>query len=266
MTGARKIVVVAGGGPVGMEAALRLTERGHKAILFERSGCLGGVFRAAAAVYPPNRDYLDWLERSIRASGVDLRLGVQATPESVRSIGPDLVIVATGGAPADSDIPGMDRPNVVLARDLPPDADPAGFGRAAVIVGAGMAGLQTAQWLVGPGRAIAVVDAAPKPGAGLPIVRRARVLHELKDSGVAILSGARLIDIGAHAATCETAGGQVCDLPADHVIMALPDQPDPAVAERFRAAGYRVLTAGDCEGPRFLEETIRDVAALVDGI
>jgi len=97
----KKKVVVVGGGPAGMEAARVAKLRGHEVILFEKEDRLGGQVNLAAV--PPSRAEMAgitrWLELQCRKLGVDIRLGVEATPEMVLAERPDAVVVATGGRP-----------------------------------------------------------------------------------------------------------------------------------------------------------------------
>ena len=240
----RKRVIVVGGGPVGLEAALRLATRGHEAVLFEKSDHLGGAFRAAAKVYEPNRYYLDWLEREITASRVDLRLGVEATPDILTSLDPEAVIIATGGFHYEPPIPDAE----TFLADLPACFNAA--GNSFVIDGGGMIGLELAQFLRARGAQVTVIDPAPKLGAGLPIVRRARMLAELRETGVALHAGTREF----------SSAGPLT------VIIAKEPRPDTSLAESLGAAGFDVVTAGDCCGLNTLEESIRAMWDAVDKI
>jgi 2,4-dienoyl-CoA reductase-like NADH-dependent reductase (Old Yellow Enzyme family) len=95
----RKRVVVAGGGPAGLEAAWVAAARGHDVVLLERSHELGGKIRLAAML--PGREemanHAGWRAEECARRGVEIRLGVEATPEAVLALGPDAVVVATGG-------------------------------------------------------------------------------------------------------------------------------------------------------------------------
>ena len=94
-------VVVAGGGPAGLEAARVAAEAGHSVVLFERESVVGGQLRQAAA--GPTReellDFVFYLERELDRLGVDVRLGAAATAADVVAEEPDLVVCATGATP-----------------------------------------------------------------------------------------------------------------------------------------------------------------------
>jgi 2,4-dienoyl-CoA reductase-like NADH-dependent reductase (Old Yellow Enzyme family)/NADPH-dependent 2,4-dienoyl-CoA reductase/sulfur reductase-like enzyme len=110
--------VVVGGGPGGMEAALRLDAQGHRVTLLERTERLGGTLQIAALPYEPNEHLLDWLRRQIAASNVDVRLNTPATAQVVAALGPDSVLVATGAKRQMPPIPGADRRNVYSGDDM----------------------------------------------------------------------------------------------------------------------------------------------------
>jgi dimethylglycine catabolism A len=107
---ARKCVVVAGGGPGGLEAARVAAERGHRVVLFETSDRVGGQINIASKA--TWREALSgiprWLDQQVRKLGVDVRLGAEATKERVLAEKPDYVVVATGGVPAIGRFKGLD--------------------------------------------------------------------------------------------------------------------------------------------------------------
>ncbi|MEX2647974.1 MAG: NADH:flavin oxidoreductase [Alphaproteobacteria bacterium] len=98
---ARRKVVVAGGGPGGLEAARVAAARGHRVVLYETAERVGGQINLAAkASWRENlTGIVRWLESQVRKQGVDLRLETSATPEAIEAEGPNVVIVATGGRP-----------------------------------------------------------------------------------------------------------------------------------------------------------------------
>jgi 2,4-dienoyl-CoA reductase-like NADH-dependent reductase (Old Yellow Enzyme family) len=105
--GASRRIVVAGGGPAGLEVARVAAERGHRVIVFQATAELGGHLVLEAAV--PGRHELrgiaDYYRRELGRLGVDVRLGTEATPETIQAERPDAVVVAAGSRAALPDVP-----------------------------------------------------------------------------------------------------------------------------------------------------------------
>jgi len=299
---APKRYVVVGSGPGGMEAALRLDAQGHRVTLLERAGRLGGTLQIAALLYEPNEDLLDWLCRRIEASNVDVRLNTPGTPEIVSAIGPDAVLVATGARRSMPPIPGAHLPHVLsgddmrkmmlgqsdpeLARKLPLmsrmaakagaalglTSDPAfvrkatrqwmPLGKRIVIIGGELVGIELAEFLVERGRTVAVLEEASRMGYGMQLVRRMRLLAELREHGVSLFPGARDIRIEEALVRFADAAGTEVAVDADHVIVAKGAGANPAVADELRSAGLNVHAFGDCTGIGYIEGAIRGAAEL----
>ena len=300
---ARRRIVVIGGGPGGMEAARRLALIGDEVILLEKSDRLGGTLRFAGLAYEPNERLLDWLRRQVESSDVDVRLGVEATPELVASLAPDLVMVATGAVRDMPAIPGSDRDNVFSGDDLRAMmlgetsdtlrrktswatrmATKLGaatgatanlelvrkatrrwmpLGQHIVIIGGELVGLELAEFLVERGRTVTVVGETAKFGGGLLLVRRMRLIAELREHGVAMHPGASQIAIGNRDVTFADASGASHAVPYDHVIAATGAHGDTGLAAQLRAAGLAVVAFGDATGISYIEGAIRGAALAV---
>jgi 2,4-dienoyl-CoA reductase-like NADH-dependent reductase (Old Yellow Enzyme family)/thioredoxin reductase len=301
-----KRVAVIGGGPGGMESARRLALKGHKVTLIEQTDRLGGTLQFASIAYEPNERLLNWLKRQIAQSAVEVRLDTKATPELLRSLAPDAVVVATGAVRSMPPIPGADRKTVfsgdemrklVLGDDLDSlkgkvswtsrMASKAGsvtgitkspelireatkawmpLGDDIVIIGGELVGLELAEFLAHRGRRVTVVDEVPRFGAGLQLVRRARVLTELRETGVRMHPGAAGIAIGEGEVTWRDSVGQAQTAKADHVIVAKGAHGDTTLADALKAAGFEVHVAGDAGGVGYIEGAMRGAAEVVQRI
>lgn len=292
-----KHFVVVGGGPGGMEAACRLNAEGNRVTLIEQGPRLGGTLRIAALAYPANERILDWLTGEIDRSSVEVRLNTVATNALLRELAPDAVIVATGARRDMPDLPGNDLPHVFSGDDmrrllLGEGSDELKrktglatrlatrigaatgvtanldfvrtatrawmpLGQNIVIIGGELVGVELAEFLHERGRTVTVVEPAPRLGKGLLLVRRMRLLAELREHGVGLHGGARDISIGRSDVSFTDAGGDPRLVPADQVIVAMGATGDLAFAESLRAEGYRVETVGDCNGVSYIEGAIR---------
>lgn len=293
---------IVGGGPAGMEAALRLSQRGHRVTLLEHSDRLGGTLQFASIAYQPNERLLRWLRRQIEQSTVEVQLNTTATPELLKGLAVDEVIVATGAERTLPPLPGADQDFVfsgdemrrlVLGDDLQPLQRKTGsltrlamragavtgatkhptllrqasrlwlpLGRRIAVVGSELVGLELAEFLAERGRQVTVIDESPRPGAGLYLVRRMRLLDELRHLGVAIQSRARDIHIEDHRVRYTNYRGQVRSVDADHVIVAKGATGNTALADQLRTAGLTVHTIGDCNGVGYIEGAIESATEL----
>ncbi|MFA5906752.1 MAG: FAD-dependent oxidoreductase, partial [Desulfobacula sp.] len=140
-----KKILVAGGGPAGMEFALNAGRMGHSIVLFEASKKLGGQLNLIKSV-PGKQSYANAaksLEKRLKHSNVIIRLHTELTPEIVKQHHPDLVVIATGASPAKLEIQGIGLPHVVNAWDVL-NGTVADIGKQVVIIGGGATGCETA--------------------------------------------------------------------------------------------------------------------------
>ena len=304
--GTAKHVAVIGGGPGGMESARRLAALGHKVTLIEQGERLGGTLRFASLAYEPNERILNWLIREVKEAGVDLRLNTAATPDLLRSLGVDEVIVATGAIRGMPEIPGGDLPHVFSGDDMRKMvmgessdelkrktglftrlATRVGaatgatanlalvrkathawmpIGDKVAIIGGELVGLELAEFLQERGRTVNVIEEAPRMGKGLTLVRRMRIMAELAEHGVGLHAGAGGIAIGKDAVTFTGADGSARSVEADTVIVAKGATGDLTLAEGLEAAGFTVHAIGDATGVGYIEGAMRGARNAVNRV
>ena len=301
-----KTIVVVGGGPAGMESARRLSLKGHRVTLMERSDRLGGALQFAAIAYEPNERVLNWLRRQVSQSNIEVRLNTDATVDTVKSLEPDAIIIATGARRDQIDIVGSNRKNaftgedlrcLIMGENLDQFKDKVGLstkmaaragaligasrrpniirevtrkwlplGHQIVIIGGELVGMELAEFLAARGRKVTVIDELDKFGAGLSSVRAELVLNELHKLHATLLPGARAIEIEANGVSYTNFRGQRRKVGADHVIIAQGAAEDLRVARQFEQAGLKVFTIGDCKGVGYIDGAFMDAALLAQSL
>ncbi len=150
-TSAPKKVMIVGGGPAGMSAALTAHRRGHLVTLYESSDRLGGQLHLAAA--PPGRDeFLQFakdLTNQMEVNKIPVLLNQTVNEDLIKEQNPDFVMLATGAKPLVPQIPGLDLPHVVDAWDVLEST--VETGNKVVIVGGGAVGVEAALFLAEKG-------------------------------------------------------------------------------------------------------------------
>jgi 2,4-dienoyl-CoA reductase (NADPH2) len=134
-----------------------------------------------------------------------------------------------------------------------------------VIIGGGLVGLELAEYLVERQRKVVVLEPGPDLGAELAIVRRARVLHLLREHGALIHRNASSIRIGSDTVSFELKG-ELQALPAKQVIIAMGAQPDDSLLAALADRGPQVHRIGDCREVGYIDGAILDARKLVQRI
>ena len=251
----RKILVI-GGGPAGAEAARIAALRGHKVTLIEKEDRLGGALRIGSV--PPGKEKLNWLieyyEEELPRLGVEVELGKEATADLIRELGPDVVIVATGGAPIVPQIPGIDRPEVTLAADiLRGTVRPR--GEQIVVAGGGLVGCETAEYLATLGNHVTIIEMLSAVAQDMEPISRGHLLRELDKLGVAVRTCTTLSAVHAHAVVVKKAGDANEEIPMDRLVLALGVRPNRKLANVLD--GFLTMWIGDCNCPGKIMDAVR---------
>ncbi|HYQ59732.1 MAG TPA: FAD-dependent oxidoreductase, partial [Desulfatiglandales bacterium] len=254
----KKKLLVIGGGPAGMKAAVTASDRGHHVVLVEKSSRLGGQILLNAKI--PGREELllaaEDLERNLRARPIEILLGKEIDEAFIRETGPDALVVATGATPLVPSIPGINHSKVVLAWDVL--AGTARVGKKVIIVGGNAVGLETALYLASHGtispevlyflmvnkaespemieellnrgdKQVCVVEMTKKVGQDLGNSTRWTVMAELKRLGVKIITGAKAIEVSDAGLKFQKDTREEV-LSADSIVMATGSKSENALA------------------------------------
>lgn len=243
---APKAVVVIGGGPAGCEAALTAAQRGHKVVLFEATSTLGGLANIAAL--PPGKGVFatlgTYFSTMLPRAGVDVRLNTKADADAVRALHPDHVIVATGGTPI---VPRFcaDSP-VVLAQDILTGAAQA--GSRVLVIGGGLVGSETAEFLADKGREVTVVELRDGIALDMEYKTRQMLMPKLAALGVVFLTETEVLEIGCNGNVKVKTPYLEKELSGfDTVVVALGYRPDAALCADLAAADIDFVQVGDCK-------------------
>lgn len=255
---AGKHVVIVGAGPAGLMCARTAAERGHRVTLLEKQDQLGGKLRRLCL--DPGRaemrSLIDGLEKEVRQAGVDVRTGVEATPELIAALAPDAVVAATGAMPAIPDLPGAGDIRTFSALDIL-DMDLSELGESVLVVGGlndHVAPLAAADFLAAAGKKVTLISECFVPGQGA----EPSILHLLTqrclEQGVDIRANTRLDTLGPKPQVYNTFSRRTDLVPADSVVFAAAQEVTdfPDIEGEF----YRI---GDALAPR------RIVHATLDG-
>ena len=258
-----KKLVVVGGGPAGMEAARVAALRGHNVTLYERQSELGGQLILAAL--PPHKRELAllnrYLARQLEESAVQVKLGVEATPELLEKDKPDAVILAAGSTPQIPEIPGVTKDKVVTAMDVL--SGRVDVGERVVIIGGELVGCETADFLSQRSKKVTVVRRGPEMASKMFPINRQALLARLKEKGIALVTGIKEYEaITDDGLVIIDGQGKRLTLEADTIVLAAGAITNDQLAKAIEGKVGEIHLAGDCVQPGRILDAIHDGACL----
>ena len=244
----KKKIAVLGGGPAGLEAARVAALRGHDVTLFEKTTTLGGQLNIACV--PPRKEEMrraaQDLIHAVCNAGVHLCMGQTRTAEQLKDAGFEAVINAVGAHSAAPRIPGIDSVNVADAwRVLAGEQQV--YGTVAVI-GGGMVGCETAEYLAARGCKVSVIEMMDKIAAGESTTILPTLLENYKTYGVEQYPSHKVKEFRMDAVVCENKDGAEVTIPCDYIVLAMGARSNEFDAAALEAAGIPVYSIGDAAG------------------
>ena len=239
-----KRILIIGGGPAGMEAARVAKLRGHDVTLWDKKGKLGGNLILAEKA--PHKEEIanltHYLIHQLQNLEVEVELSKEVTPEEVIQANADEVILATGSLPIVPEIPGVEKANVVTAIDVLSGREIK--GKNILVVGGGMVGCEVAEFLEQQGKKVTIVEMLDRIAKDIGPTTAWVVRHRIKEKGIAIFTGTKLVGIGDDGITVEKEGKRE-SLKGDAVVLAMGLKPDSELMESLQGK-VSLHYAGDC--------------------
>ena len=259
-----KRLAVIGGGAAGMAAAITAAERGHVVHLYEKADSLGGQLKLAHQ--PPHREeirrLLDYFRAEVARLAIEVSLEAQLSPDDIRALGLDALIVAIGAEPVRPSVPGADLPHVlhgwrVLAGGQTP-------GENCVVVGGGLVGVEVADMLAEAGRNVVLVARSELLRKAVH-ADRVHYLDRMQPLGIEVMTHTQVIEVRPGGIVLEPESRLRRSLEGvDSVIYCTGYQRREEEAERYREVGIPIHYVGDVLGSRKFFQAIEEgtLAAL----
>ena len=245
---APKRLLIAGGGPGGMQAAVTAALRGHSVTLCEASGSLGGNLRSETnvpfkAAFPK---YIKTMARRMELAGVEVRLNTPVTPEFVRSFAPDALFVAVGAEPLRPPVPGIDGDNIVFGTEM--ESREGEIGKRVAVVGGGLVGCECGLYLAMKGHSVTIIEMRDEVAADANPRHRPALLAELA-AHTEVRTGLRVTEILPDGVLCANKAGETVKIGADTMLCAAGLRPRTETADALRGTAPIVELIGDCVKP-----------------
>jgi 2,4-dienoyl-CoA reductase-like NADH-dependent reductase (Old Yellow Enzyme family)/thioredoxin reductase len=259
----RRILII-GGGPSGMYAAITAAKRGHEVTVVERKGSLGGNLSAASGVFFKKEIEIlkKYLIREVERLPVNTEMGREADTPLIDEFQPEVLILATGAVAAMPVIPGIDGMNVRNVADVL--SGRCNTGEKIIVVGGGMMGCEAAVFLKGQGKDVSLVTphGLDKLALGMEFrLRRWFVLNLWPRMGIPLYPHAKVEAITNEGVIVKEQewGGRFRLLGGDTVVFALGLRADNRLNLLLgKGVAQKIYRIGDCVRPRSILEAIHE--------
>lgn len=252
-----KRVMVVGGGLAGLEAARVAAERGHKVTLYEEDENLGGQWMLACK--PPHKEghglLLEYFLNQLHRLKVEVKCGLRMTAAVVESFAPDVVVVATGARPIVPPISGIDRVGAVTAWDVLRGGK---VGRRVLVVGGGLTGLETAEFLADRGGEVVLVEMLKRVGADMGATIRWHLMNRTKALNIKMFTSTQIKEVRPDGSVVVSRNGaeEIWDA-FDTVILACGVRSVDELSKEIQGKVREIYVVGDAAKPQRGLEAIR---------
>jgi len=224
-TGLAKNIVIIGGGPGGLEAAVTTAKRGHKVTLFDKDSCLGGQIKSASK--PPHKEdfnnIIEYRKRQAMALGVNLITDKEINVDDLKKMDADVVILATGAKPIIPPIKGVEGATVVNFDDILQGKVVPGENIA--VIGGGSVGAETADYLIKLGKKVTVIEMLDSIAADVPFGARVVLMKELTEKAT-LMTNTTVKEILDDSLILKDKDGERELAGLDQIVMAIGSKPD----------------------------------------
>jgi len=251
-------ILVIGGGPAGMEAARVASMRGHDVTLFERNEKLGG--QLLLSTKPPHKDELknelEYLSNQLEMLDVEVITKQEFTTDMIGEYSSETVIVATGAKPCIPPIPGLKQSHAITAWDVL--AEKERVGKRVVIIGGGIVGCETAEFLSKKCEDITIIEALPQLALDSEPSTRTALLDRLVTVGINVILKSPVIELDSNTVYFLDDEDNRQNLETDSVILATGALSEQELVHNLKGKVANVYSVGDCVAPRLLMDAIHE--------
>lgn len=253
-----KKVVVAGGGPGGMETARVAALRGHEATLFEKEGELGGHMRESTvpAFKQDIKPFREWLSTQVKKLGVKVELGKEVTSKVIAEMRPDVVVVATGSTPLVPKIPGIEKPIVATATDVL--LGKAEVADEVVVAGGGLVGCETSLFLAEKGKQVTMVEMLPDIAIDVEMISKFTLIELLTEKGVKWLTNTKIEEVTDEGVVTIDRNLRSQTIKGDTVVLAMGFKSNRGLYKALQGKVKELYSIGDCVEPRKIIHAIHE--------